>query len=93
MTQDDARENVCVTHESLIILMNDADDADDARMPTLSNRRKFMSLETTMDELVSLRRQVVHLDAQCRIAHAMATDWRTRCKAEIADELMAEYGE
>jgi hypothetical protein len=33
-------------------------DAGDAEMRTLSNRRKSMSLETTMDELVSLRREV-----------------------------------
>ena len=44
MTQHDADVLACVIHKLLIIKINDANDADDAEMQTLSNRGKSMNL-------------------------------------------------
>jgi hypothetical protein len=39
------------------------------------------SLEQT---IAHLTRELVHVNEQCRTAHAMAMDWRTRCLAAEA---------
>jgi hypothetical protein len=44
---------------------------------------ELMNLEALKGETKRLRRELEHVDAQCRTAHAMAMDWRRRAlKAE-----------
>jgi hypothetical protein len=40
-----------------------------------------INMETLMTEIADLRRELAHVDEQCRVAHAMAINYRDKYQA------------